>query len=630
MGGDSKGQLDGSKGSAGSSGSASKSRRARPASDAAPRRPGTALPKSRAKATGGSAIVRARAAKAEQERQALELDRILLGEPDALGALEGAASSIGDFGVDVDGLVELVEAELVPDSADLVAEAFFDGQGRLSRSPVREVGPLPVGTGVGLDAVLAELSVAQELEDAAHAQATRKGYGWHAGHFVAWCRERGVSPLPAHARVVQAHLTRYALVFDSTGQPARTDSGELIPAVSPGSVAMRLAAINKLHEYAGFPRPGSSRQIQDFMRGIRRTFLVRARNSKAALDMDGLRAILALLDEGALVRVRLRAMLLLRANGRLSAEQLSLLEWADVDFTDEGAILSLRSKASRPTRIVRLARVKDEAVCPVATLERLRRLVPHLGRVFVSPSGKPMSRQGVHAAISAAVQDVGGWDALSAMSTSALKKFLGPESVDVGPKALRDRSMLTIGWFLALRRSNLVGLNWADVRDHGDRLEVFLSRSKTDQEGLGKTLWIPEVLNSSVPCPVAAYRAYRAMVIDQVGREPDGSMPLFAPFDRHGLGRWGSRLDGNDVNVLIQDLAVRAGLTPKPKAGAKNPFGAHSLRAGFVTEALRDDKLSISQVQEVTQHKSVDVLMRYRREAQGASSASIAKLTALL
>jgi integrase len=241
-----------------------------------------------------------------------------------------------------------------------------------------------------------------------------------------------------------------------------------------------------------------------------------------------------------------------------------------------------------------------------------------------------MSRQGVHVAISAAVQDVGGWEALPSMPASALRKFLGAVTVDVGAKALRDRSMLTLGWFLALRRSNLVGLNWSDARDHGDRLEVFLARSKTDQEGVGKTLWIPEVANPNVPCPVAAYRAYREMVVDQVGREPDGHMPLFAPFDRHGAGRWGSRLDGNDVNVLIQDLAVRAGLTPKPKAGEKNPFGAHSLRAGFVTEALRDDKLSISQVQEVTQHKSVDVLMRYRREAQGASSASIAKLTALL
>jgi integrase len=55
--------------------------------------------------------------------------------------------------------------------------------------------------------------------------------------------------------------------------------------------------------------------------------------------------------------------------------------------------------------------------------------------------------------------------------------------------------------------------------------------------------------------------------------------------------------------------------TPQP--GKRAPYGAHSLRAGFVTQAFRGDKpLSIFEVQEVTDHKSSEMVAAYRREVQ--------------
>ncbi|MBN8785393.1 MAG: hypothetical protein J0G98_20205, partial [Terrimonas ferruginea] len=57
---------------------------------------------------------------------------------------------------------------------------------------------------------------------------------------------------------------------------------------------------------------------------------------------------------------------------------------------------------------------------------------------------------------------------------------------------------------------------------------------------------------------------------------------------------------------LVKGLAKAAGLT------AEN-FGAHSLRSGFITEALTDDKASLAEVQDVTHHVDINVLADYRR-----------------
>jgi hypothetical protein len=51
-------------------------------------------------------------------------------------------------------------------------------------------------------------------------------------------------------------------------------------------------------------------------------------------------------------------------------------------------------------------------------------------------------------------------------------------------------------------------------------------------------------------------------------------------------------------------------------AGCKigRPFGAHSLRAGFLTSAARRGA-SVFKMRDVSQHKSMDVLQAYVRDA---------------
>jgi integrase len=79
---------------------------------------------------------------------------------------------------------------------------------------------------------------------------------------------------------------------------------------------------------------------------------------------------------------------------------------------------------------------------------------------------------------------------------------LGSDSV-----GCRDRALLLLGFAGALRRSELVGLDVTDVAEGADGLTLHLRRSKTDQEGAGRTLGIPFGSNP-VTCPVRAWRAW--------------------------------------------------------------------------------------------------------------------------
>jgi len=79
-----------------------------------------------------------------------------------------------------------------------------------------------------------------------------------------------------------------------------------------------------------------------------------------------------------------------------------------------------------------------------------------------------------------------------------LRTMLEGLRVDMG--GCRDRALLLLGFAGALRRSELVGLDVADITEGVDGLTVHLRRSKTGQEGAGRTVGIPFGSNP-VTCP---------------------------------------------------------------------------------------------------------------------------------
>ena len=89
-----------------------------------------------------------------------------------------------------------------------------------------------------------------------------------------------------------------------------------------------------------------------------------------------------------------------------------------------------------------------------------------------------------------------------------------------GVIGIRDRALLLVGFAGAFRRSELVALDFADLRFTSDGLVITLRRSKVDQEGEGRKLGIPYGSNPDT-CPVRSLKAWlEAAGIDQAGSNP--------------------------------------------------------------------------------------------------------------
>lgn len=176
-----------------------------------------------------------------------------------------------------------------------------------------------------------------------------------------------------------------------------------------------------------------------------------------------------------------------------------------------------------------------------------------------------------------------------------LAQLVGVLGVDLS--GLRDRALLTLGWFGAFRRSEVVGLDVRDVRFVAEGLLVTLRRSKTDQEGAGMEKGIPYAGNPAL-CPVRALRAWL-----DAASIADG--PLFRAVDRHGNVS-GERLSDRTVARVVQRTAELAGVDAD--------VAGHSLRSGFATTAAAKGK-SLDAIMKQTGHRSERVARGYIRHA---------------
>ena len=166
-----------------------------------------------------------------------------------------------------------------------------------------------------------------------------------------------------------------------------------------------------------------------------------------------------------------------------------------------------------------------------------------------------------------------------------------------GLRSLRDRAVLALGMAAALRRSEIVALTLDDIELVAQGLKVIVRGSKTDQERAGAVIAVPEGRRIRPKALLLAWMAAAA--------HADG--PLFrklTPTDRLTERPMSDR----SVARIVQKHAAAAGYDPADFAG-------HSLRAGFLTEAEASGA-SIFKMQEVSRHKSVQVLAAYVRSRE--------------
>ena len=161
----------------------------------------------------------------------------------------------------------------------------------------------------------------------------------------------------------------------------------------------------------------------------------------------------------------------------------------------------------------------------------------------------------------------------------------------------RDRALLLIGFAGALRRSELVALDVADIVETADGLKLRIRRSKTDQNAMGRTIGVPYGSQRQT-CPVRAWRDWLAASGITAG-------PPWRPVTRHGhLGD--QRLSDRAVSEIVQRSAQCAGLDPLSSLG-------HSLRAGLITAAAAAG-VATHVIQRQSGHRTLTVLHGYIRE----------------
>jgi integrase len=167
-------------------------------------------------------------------------------------------------------------------------------------------------------------------------------------------------------------------------------------------------------------------------------------------------------------------------------------------------------------------------------------------------------------------------------------------------RAVRDRALLLIHFWGAFRRSEVVALNFEDVKWSSEGVVLHLKRSKTDQEGVGRDVAIQFAEENRLCAPTALRRW-----MDLASIEGEGA-PVFRPIDRYDVVG-GTRLTDWSVNLTIKKYAKRAGLDPSKVSG-------HSMRSGFVTEAATQG-VSLDSIMKQTGHHSVEQVREYIRTA---------------
>lgn len=160
--------------------------------------------------------------------------------------------------------------------------------------------------------------------------------------------------------------------------------------------------------------------------------------------------------------------------------------------------------------------------------------------------------------------------------------------------AIRDIALLQIGFFGALRRSELVSIRYEHIRWEKEGVEIVLPSSKTDQTHEGQYCTIP--YGNEVLCPVKALQQW----LNKTGIT-EGA--IFRRITSNKLITT-KGLTPLSVNHIIRRCAEVAALR---NASLLSP---HSLRRGLATSAARANA-SVQVIMRAGRWKQVNTVMEY-------------------
>ena len=211
----------------------------------------------------------------------------------------------------------------------------------------------------------------------------------------------------------------------------------------------------------------------------------------------------------------------------------------------------------------------------------------------------PTSDEKVKAVLSGIRRTIGAAPVRKRAATADIVIVIAMSPTATSLRALRNRAIILLGFAGAFRRSELVALNVEDLEETPEGMLVTLRRSKTDQEGVGRRVAIPR---GEIACPVAALRAW----LDAAGITEGAIFRRI--FNKRAQRMADRRLAPRNVAAIVKQGAARLGFDP-------SIFGGHSLRAGFVTSAVKRGA-NLIKITDVTGHRSLEMLKTYSRDAE--------------
>lgn len=164
--------------------------------------------------------------------------------------------------------------------------------------------------------------------------------------------------------------------------------------------------------------------------------------------------------------------------------------------------------------------------------------------------------------------------------------------------AIRDRALLAFGWASAMRRSEIVALNWEDLNFVDEGVIVTIKRSKTDKFSEGQKIAILYGRNKAY-CPIQNLIAWKNISYT------DQESPVFCSVSRAGNIKY-QRLSNIDVARIVKKGIRAIGLED-------DNFAGHSLRSGLITTASKNS-VPEHVIMKHSRHKTAQMIHVYTRD----------------
>lgn len=160
------------------------------------------------------------------------------------------------------------------------------------------------------------------------------------------------------------------------------------------------------------------------------------------------------------------------------------------------------------------------------------------------------------------------------MSLAELQAICEALSGSDSRRSLRDRAAISLGWIGALRASEIIAINWSDLTEVTEGLEVQIRESKTNKTGDADIVAIPYLRDN-----LKEVCAIRNLIALQPLPDPKETFDWNAPkpvFTKTG------ELDADRMSERTIERALQRACE---LARINKRFTSHSLRRGFATFA---------------------------------------------